>query len=408
MTSPLIRPFALFAAILPLAILAFLPPSAAAQTINRPPRISGVPATSVQPGHLYSFRPSASDPEGRPLTFHITNRPGWANFDRSTGRLWGTPQARNVGRYPNIRITVGDGNSSTALPPFTITVGSTTTNTAPTISGSPPTTVRAGYAYYFRPTASDRDGNRLTFAIANKPGWATFSTATGALSGKPGSSLAGRSYSNITIRVTDGRATVSLPSFPIRVGAATPTANTAPSISGSPPTSVRVGQSYYFRPSASDREGNPLTFSIANRPSWATFNTDNGALSGTPGSGTTGTYSNVTIRVSDGRLTSSLQFTINVQPASTGGGGGTGSVALRWIPPTRRTDGSLLTNLAGFRIRYGTSPSNQPSVIQIQSTGVTSAQVTTLAPGTYYFSVCAFDAAGVASSYTAPVSITIR
>ena len=409
MTHPLIRPLALLAAILPLAILAFLPPSAAAQTINRPPRISGTPPTSVQPGHLYSFRPSASDPEGRPLTFHIANRPGWANFDRATGRIWGTPTAGQVGRFANIRIAVGDGNSSSSLPLFTITVGSGSSNTAPTISGSPPATARAGYAYNFRPTASDREGNRLTFSIANKPGWASFSTATGALSGKPGTSLVGRTYSNITIRVSDGRVTVSLPAFSIRVGAATSTANTAPTISGSPPTSVRVGQSYYFRPTASDREGNALTFSIVNRPSWATFNASNGTLSGTPGSGTTGSYANVTIRVSDGRLTSSLPpFAINVQPASTGGGGGTGVAALAWVPPLRRTDGSLLTNLAGYRVRYGTSASNQPTVIQISSPLITTAVVTQLGQGTWYFSVCAYDAAGVASAYTAPVSITIR
>jgi len=406
MTHPLIRLYARFAAILPLAILMFLSHAAGAQTVNQPPRISGTPPTSVQAGQLYSFRPSASDPEGRTLTFHIANRPGWANFDRATGRLWGTPQARHVGRYPNIHIAVGDGNSSRSLPLFTITVGST--NTAPTISGTPATSARAGDSYYFRPTASDREGNTLTFSIANKPGWATFNTTNGALSGKPGSGAIGRTYSNITIRVTDGRATASLPAFAITVRAATSTTNTAPTISGSPPTSARVGQSYYFRPTASDRESNPLTFSIANRPSWATFNTTNGTLSGTPGSGTAGTYSGITIRVSDGSLTTSLpSFGINVQPASTSGGG-TGSVGLSWVPPTRRTDGTLLTNLAGFRIRYGTSASNQPNVIRIGSASVTSAVVTELAPATYYFSVAAFDAAGIASAYTAPVTITIR
>lgn len=409
MTHPLIRLCAIFPAVFSLALTVLLPLNATAQTINRPPRISGTPPANAAVGQLYSFRPTASDPEGRPLTFRIDNRPGWANFDRATGRLWGTPQARNIGRFPNIRIRVSDGSSAVSLPLFTITVGSTTTNTAPTISGNPPTSVRAGYAYYFRPTASDREGNRLSFSIANKPGWATFSTSTGTLSGKPGNSIVGRTFSNITIRVTDGRATTSLRSFSITVQSATSTANTAPVISGTPPTSVRAGSAYYFRPTASDREGNPLTFSIANRPAWAVFNATNGALSGTPGSGAAGTtFSNVTIRVSDGRVTSSLPaFGITVQPAATGGGG-TGVAALAWVPPLRRTDGSLLTNLAGFRIRYGTSASSQPNVIRVGSPLVTTAVVTDLGQATWYFSICAYDAAGVDSAWTAPVSLTIR
>ena len=76
--------------------------------------------------------------------------------------------------------------------------------------------MNAGSAYTFRPTASDADGDTLTFAIANRPAWATFNTATGQLSGTPTSASAG-TYSNIVISVSDGKASAALAAFAITV-----------------------------------------------------------------------------------------------------------------------------------------------------------------------------------------------
>ena len=56
-------------------------------------------------------------------------------------------------------------------------------NAAPQISGTPATSVIAGSTYVFTPTASDADGDALTFAISNMPDWATFDTSTGQLTG---------------------------------------------------------------------------------------------------------------------------------------------------------------------------------------------------------------------------------
>src|SRR5687768_1705669 len=83
---------------------------------------------------------------------------------------------------------------------------------APRISGTPATSVIVGQTYNFRPTASDADGNRLTFSIANKPGWASFSTSTGQLTGVPYSEHT-KTWSGVTISVTDGTTRVSLPAF---------------------------------------------------------------------------------------------------------------------------------------------------------------------------------------------------
>lgn len=362
--------------------------------VNRPPTIGGVPATAAREGIAWAFQPSASDPDGNALSFTIANRPGWATFNTGTGRLAGTPPAGSAGSYPGIVISVSDGALSASLPAFTITVAA---NRPPVIGGTPATTVNAGQAYSFTPSASDPDGNALSFSIVNRPTWATFNVTTGRLSGTPTQAQAGE-YVDIRISVSDSMATATLPAFSVTV--ATP--NTPPVISGTPATSIVEGQAYSFTPTASDADGDTLSFTIVNRPSWASFNATTGRLSGTPGAGTAGSYPNIQIRVSDGTVEAALPaFTITVQQAATG------SATLSWTAPTTRTDGSPLTNLAGYRLRYGNSPGNYPNTINISNPGVTSHVVSNLASGTWHFVLAAYDSAGLESSNTNPVSKTI-
>src|SRR5688572_17728628 len=119
--------------------------------------------------------------------------------------------------------------------------------------------------------------------------------------------------------------------------------NRPPVISGTPLPTVLAGQSYVFTPSSSDPDGNTLTFTAVNLPGWASFNSATGRVAGTPTSANVGTYGNIRISVSDGIVTANLSaFSIQVV------GTATGSVRLSWTPPTTNTNGTALTNLAGF------------------------------------------------------------
>ena len=269
---------------------------------NQPPTISGVPANAVTINQAYSFTPTASDPNsGTTLRFTISNRPSWASFSTSTGRLSGTPAAASIGTFSNIVIAVNDGQASVALPAFSIQVRDVP-NQAPTISGAPAGSATTGVAYSFTPSASDADKNPLTYAIANKPVWATFSTSTGRLNGTPATTNVGN-YANIMISVSDGRASAALPAFAINVQKPP---NRAPTINGTPPTSVTAGAAYSFTPSAADPDNDTLGYTIQNKPTWAAFDTATGRLSGTPTSQNVGSFSNIVITVSDGTANASL------------------------------------------------------------------------------------------------------
>ncbi|HDS1197311.1 TPA: fibronectin type III domain-containing protein [Shewanella algae] len=90
--------------------------------------------------------------------------------------------------------------------------------------------------------------------------------------------------------------------------------NKAPSISGTPAGSVDQDSYYSFIPTATDPDQDPLTFSISNKPAWASFNTASGELSGTPLREHVGVSDNIIIRVSDGALSTDLApFSVEVK-----------------------------------------------------------------------------------------------
>ncbi|HKR34103.1 MAG TPA: putative Ig domain-containing protein [Steroidobacteraceae bacterium] len=390
------------AAALVLCVFGFALGSVAAHA-NTAPKISGAPPTTATVGYWYNFVAAATDADGDPLKFSIVNKPGWLVFNATSGRLSQLATSANIGTYSNIIIKVSDGHTTVALPAFSITVKATSTNHPPKISGTPPTTGKVGVAYNFLPTASDRDGDALHFSVVNKPAWTVFNTTSGRLSGTPTSANVGTS-SKITILVTDSKGmSATLPAFALTVSGSG-TSNTPPTISGTPPKSVVAGSLYSFTPTAKDANSDTLTFSISNKPAWATFSTTTGKLSGTPSSAQTGTYSNIIIKVSDGKATTALPaFAIVVSSTSTDG-----SATLSWTPPTQNTDGSSLTNLAGYRIYYGTSAGALNRTIQVANPGVSRYVVENLAAATWYFSVRAYTSGGVESNASNTATKTVR
>jgi hypothetical protein len=182
---------------------------------------------------------------------------------------------------------------------------------------------------------------------------------------------------------------------------ATDVPGTSPAISGRPITSINVGSAYEFRPTVSNPNGDTLTFSIQNKPAWAAFDTTSGAPTGTPGAADAGTYANIVISVSDGQTSASLPaFTLTVQQISNG------TVTVDWTPPTENTDGTVLSDLKGYRVHYGTTADNLEQSAEVANAGLTSYVVTNLSSGTWFFGVSAYSTTGVESVLSGVVSQT--
>jgi hypothetical protein len=84
-----------------------------------------------------------------------------------------------------------------------------------------------------------------------------------------------------------------------------------------------------------------------------------------------------------------------------------GTATLSWAAPTENTDGSSVTDLAGYRIYYGTSPSDMTQSIYVAGATVTTYVVNGLSSGTYYFAVAADSTTGVESMLSDTASKTI-
>ena len=176
------------------------------------------------------------------------------------------------------------------------------------------------------------------------------------------------------------------------------------STSASAQGSVTVGQTFTLTPNVTGSNGKTLTFTVANAAPWMTFNASTGVLTGTPTAADVGTYGNVVISVSDGQESASAApFTIQVVAAAAA----SGTADVSWTPPTTNTDGSTLTNLAGYNIYYGTSPNALNQQVQVSNVGVTNYVISGLTTGTWYFAVTAYTSTGTESGLSNVASKTI-
>jgi hypothetical protein len=176
-----------------------------------------------------------------------------------------------------------------------------------------------------------------------------------------------------------------------------PPATATVKLTGTPATSITAGQNYMFQPTVS-QGGGVVTFKIQGQPAWAAFDSKTGVLTGKPATANEGTTGGITITGTNGSSSSSIgPFAIVVKAPAATPGTGTGSATLSWTPPAENTDGTPITDLAGYHILYGTSASAMTTTITVANAAETSYVVGGLAPGTYYFAVVAYTSAGTDS-----------
>jgi hypothetical protein len=183
-------------------------------------------------------------------------------------------------------------------------------------------------------------------------------------------------------------------------GGSSPTASAA-YISGAPRPTATVGERYSFQPSTSSATDE--RFTIVNLPQWAQFSQESGLLSGTPTQAHVGKYAGITITVEAGGKSASLPaFSIEVVKGSSGvqqpgTGAGAGSITLNWVPPDENTDGSSLTNLAGYRIYSGNTEHDLQLRDRIDNPGISSYVIDAPEAGELYFAISSVSTKGIES-----------
>ncbi len=103
---------------------------------------------------------------------------------------------------------------------------------------------------------------------------------------------------------------------------------------------------------------------------------------------------------------------VTIQAAALYGGQGgtttTGNVGLSWTTPTTNSDGSSLSDLAGFYIYRGNSSSSLSRYVEIDGATAQSFNDLNVPAGTWFYAMSSFNASGGESARTQPVSKTIQ
>ena len=263
--------------------------------VNRDPVLAAIGNKSVDENSTLSFGVSASDPDGDTVTVTTSALPSWMSFNGTT--FTGMPGSSDAGTY-QVTFTANDGNGGTDAETITITVNEM--NNPPTIQAIANVMLMEGNSTTVTPVGNDPDGDSTFFTFSGTEAWMSFDGSVLTLTPQPGD--AGTYPVSITISDTDLTDTAN---FDIIV---TPF-NSAPTLDPVGNQSVNEGEMLIVNLTASDPEGDSLTFGSSGLPSFATLS--GSTLTISPGFDDAMGYV-VTLSVTDGEFTDDEQITITV------------------------------------------------------------------------------------------------
>ncbi len=149
--------------------------SAACNGTNVAPVVQPIADQIASAGQQLVVTPSGSDPNGDVITWSGSQLPAGATVDDASGTLRWTPDAAQVGSYPGVTLTATDPAGLSGAASFAITV--VAGNHPPVLAPAGPFSVQETSSLTFVLSATDADGDSLTFELTPLPDGATFAGA---------------------------------------------------------------------------------------------------------------------------------------------------------------------------------------------------------------------------------------
>ncbi len=257
------------------------------------PQLSAVADQVVAEGESLTVVPLiASNPDSLPVWWDAIALPPGATQDQATGTIRWTPNFGQAGVYAGVGVIVEAqwGSDTTS---FTITV--TNVNQPPEIVRVPNQTVPEGTLLTVTPSASDPDGDVLTWSGTSLPPGSSVAPVTGVLTWTPDYTQAGL-YSGVALWADDGHAGVDSTIFWIDVT----NVNRPPVVAAVPNQTVPEGTLLTVTPSASDPDGDTVTWSGTGLPLGASLAPATGVVTWTPDYTQAGVYGSLALWADDG------------------------------------------------------------------------------------------------------------
>jgi len=252
------------------------------------------PLPNATTGLLYSLKPGA-DGGAQPYAWSASGLPDWLTLNATTGLLSGT--STTVGTYP-FTLTLTDARGLTDSRNLSIDAYDPLAITTPALPDG-----FVGVPYSQLLTAQGGLPPYMWYTVPGLPSWLQMHATSGELHGSP---TAQGTYT-IPLQIVDNKGDKVSKTLTLVVPDRSPVLNPIGN------KTVKSGTALTFTVSASDPDGDSLTYSASNLPSGAAINPSSGAFAWTPSRKQVGAYANVVFTVSDGKGGSNSEtITINV------------------------------------------------------------------------------------------------
>ncbi|MFA5861133.1 MAG: putative Ig domain-containing protein, partial [Candidatus Thermoplasmatota archaeon] len=280
---------------------------------NQAPVVTAIPDQNGQENSLLTFGVSASDPDGELVAITAARLPAGASFtdngDNTATFSW-TPAYETASTY-SFNVTATD-SAGLASEPRTVRVIVAHTNRAPVLAAVSDQSGREGVAIGFTLSATDPDGDAVTYSGTGLPTGVTLNSVTGAFSWTPTYQQAGTH----TLRFFASDGSLSSSARTMRIVVAD--VQRPPVLAHMENVAGFEGAALSISVSATDPEGDAITLLASTLPAGAGF-TDRhdgtGTFTWTPGAHARGDYS-VTLRATDGIGESAQTVSIRIAPTN--------------------------------------------------------------------------------------------
>lgn len=367
--------------------------------------VSAATLLTVTPATLTALAVTPANPNvplGLSMQFTVTGKySDNSTQDLSTSATWSSSSTSIV--KPVDPIAAKGLFAAVAVGTATITAASGSLSTSTTVTVTPATltsltispsdaSIARGTTRQFVATGTYSDNSTQT--LTNSVAWYSSDTTVAAISNATGSKgLATTSVATGTTVVTAAVGSVSA------TASLTVTPATLTTISLTPASSsMTAGSTVQFTATGSYSDGS--TQNLTTSAIWSASNTAVASVSnatGSKGLGTGVASGTATISATSNGVSGSAALTVTAPS--------TASISLAWDPATTYSDGSPITDLAGYRVYYGTVPGTYSSSVDVGN--MTNYTISNLTSGTYYLAVTVRNLSGTESAYSNQVSKSI-
>jgi streptogramin lyase len=175
--------------------------------LNQSPVFTSQPNTEAIPGVPYAYQATTSDADHDTPTYSLLTGPAGMQLDRVSGKVTWSPGQSDLGTHV-VALRVDDGRGGSAEQHYTISAIVAPPNRPPVFTSQPVVTANVDAAYRYQATASDPDGETLTFSVVSGPQGLAIDPASGLVTWAPTADQVGAN-NNVTLQVSDGQLTAT-------------------------------------------------------------------------------------------------------------------------------------------------------------------------------------------------------